>query len=328
MEAPLRQRKLKRFGKSTTEELKEQLNRDFGNQKKHSEEKANSSSLNSDYIKSRPHSTSRSSKPVPRPGLHSRSSLASSRAHSPSSDSGSSSTSLYSRSKRKAATSKSKEILSEKGLQVGDTGLENAKLENNKLVVVKENDLSSSKVEDEINKDLPIWRDENGNHTPLYELTNPRTRLSETLKETKQHQNSDASMIVHTSPIRNQHLEALDNSNSCRSTSSMPPSETARFSSETLKENKEHKIFDASMMVQLPLPIKNQHSEAPVSSHYGGSTSISSDEMYMVLEHYERHLPPDAYFGSTRLWPWQIIIYYRRLKRGPILMENYARRVS
>ena len=184
---------MKGFGKSTTEELKEQFNSDFGNQKKHSEEKANSSSLNSDYIKSRPHSTSRPSKPVPRPGLHSRSSLVSSRAHSPSSDLGSSSKSLYSRSKRSksrlksschtplfvsvspgrpslsspnkvqldlkgflgnAAASKSKEILSEKRLQVGDTGLENAKLENNKLVVVKENDLSSSKVQDEINKEL------------------------------------------------------------------------------------------------------------------------------------------------------------------------------
>ncbi|KAK0586040.1 hypothetical protein LWI29_038502 [Acer saccharum] len=361
---------------------KKRHNRDFGNQKKHSEKKANSSSSNFDYIKSRPHSTSRSSIPVPRSGLHSRSSLVSSRAHSPPSDSGSSSTSLYSRSKRSksrlkssshtplslsvspgrslqsspntvkldlkgilgnAAASKTKEILSEKGLQVGDTRLENAKPENNMLVVENENALSSSKVEDEINKDLPIGRDENGNHTvstSLYEITNPRTRLSETLKETKQHQNSDASMIAHTSlPIRNQHLEAPDNSNSCRSTSSMPPSEkamlTARFSSETLKEANEHRIFDASMMEHVPLPIKNQHSEAPVSSYSGCSTSISSDEMFMVLKHYglelpddnERHLPPDAYFGSARLWPWQII-YYRRLKKGPISMENYARRVS
>ncbi|KAK2655618.1 hypothetical protein Ddye_008670 [Dipteronia dyeriana] len=354
---------------------KKRHNRDFGNQKKRSEKKANSSSSNSDYIKSRPHSTYRSSKPVSRSGFHSRSSLVSSRAQSPSSDSGSSSTSLYSRSKRSKSRLKSsshtplslsvspgqpllsfpnkvklgnaaasnKEILSEKGLQVGDTGSENVKLENNMLVMVNENALSSSKVEDEINKDLPFERDENGNHTvsrSLDEITNPRTITSETLKETKQHQNSDASMTAHTSlPIRNQPLEAPDNSNSCRSTSSMPPSEkamlTARFSSETLKEANEHKISDASMMEHVPLPIKSQRSEAPVSSHSGCSTSISSDEMFMVLKHYglelpddnERYLPPDTYFGSARLWPWQII-YYRRLKKGPISMENYARRVS
>lgn len=54
----------------------------------------------------------------------------------------------------------------------------------------------------------------------------------------------------------------------------------------------------------------------------------------MVLKHYgleldenERNLPPQAYFGSARLWPWEII-YYRRLKKGPISIENYARRIA
>ncbi|KAH7554140.1 hypothetical protein JRO89_XS12G0119000 [Xanthoceras sorbifolium] len=382
-----RNRKLIRYGSSAKIEKidraqkedhrgKKRHNRDFGNQKKHGEKKANSSSsVHFDYIKSRPHSTSRSSKAVPRSGLHSRSRLVSSRAHSPSCNSGSSSTSHYSRSKRSqcrsklsthmslsvsvspdrpvlsspnkgkldlkgflgnAASSKSKEILFEKGLQVGDAGLENAELENNMPVVKNENALSSSKLEDEINEDLPIGRDKNENHTvptSLYEMTTPSTRLSETLKETKQHQNSDASMMVRMSlPIENQHLKAPDNSHLCHSTSSMPLSEkatlTARsLSSETLKAAKEQKLSDASMMVHVPLPIKNQHSEAPVTSHSGCSMSISSDETYMVLKHYglelpddnERHLPLDAYFGSARLWPWQII-YYRRLKKGPISM--------
>lgn len=55
----------------------------------------------------------------------------------------------------------------------------------------------------------------------------------------------------------------------------------------------------------------------------------------MVLKHYgmelpeesERHLPIEEYLGSARLWPWEII-YYRRLKKGLVSVENYARRVS
>jgi hypothetical protein len=54
-----------------------------------------------------------------------------------------------------------------------------------------------------------------------------------------------------------------------------------------------------------------------------------------VLKHYglgcqdenEKPLPAEAYFGSARLWPWEII-HYRRLKKGLISIENYARRVD
>lgn len=55
----------------------------------------------------------------------------------------------------------------------------------------------------------------------------------------------------------------------------------------------------------------------------------------MVLKHYgmklpdenERHLPVEDYFGSSRSWPWEII-YYRRLKKGPISTGNYSRRLA
>ncbi|KAL0309476.1 UNVERIFIED_CONTAM: hypothetical protein Sradi_5889900 [Sesamum radiatum] len=63
--------------------------------------------------------------------------------------------------------------------------------------------------------------------------------------------------------------------------------------------------------------------------------SMSLDEICMVLKHYglqyptetENNLPVEIYFGSARSWPWEMI-YYRRLKKGPISAENYARRIS
>ncbi|KAF5750560.1 serine/arginine-rich splicing factor 4-like isoform X1 [Tripterygium wilfordii] len=65
------------------------------------------------------------------------------------------------------------------------------------------------------------------------------------------------------------------------------------------------------------------------------TASISPEELNMVLKHYglkgtnerERQLSVEDYNGSSRLWPWEII-YYRRLKKGPISTENYARRIA
>ncbi|GER33753.1 splicing factor [Striga asiatica] len=62
---------------------------------------------------------------------------------------------------------------------------------------------------------------------------------------------------------------------------------------------------------------------------------MSSEEMCMVLGHYglqypdekEKDLSVETYFGSARLWPWEMI-FYRRLKRGLISTENYSRRLA
>ncbi|XP_051113966.1 uncharacterized protein LOC127239729 [Andrographis paniculata] len=62
---------------------------------------------------------------------------------------------------------------------------------------------------------------------------------------------------------------------------------------------------------------------------------ISAQEVGMVLKHYGLQHPEengkemavDRYFGSARLWPWEII-YYRRLKKGSISAENYSRRMA
>ncbi|GMH28712.1 hypothetical protein Nepgr_030555 [Nepenthes gracilis] len=62
---------------------------------------------------------------------------------------------------------------------------------------------------------------------------------------------------------------------------------------------------------------------------------ISREELQRVLKHYgleysderEGNLSVEDYFGSARLWPWEIV-YYRRLKKGPVSTENYARRLA
>ncbi|KAJ6853712.1 serine/arginine-rich splicing factor 4-like [Iris pallida] len=62
---------------------------------------------------------------------------------------------------------------------------------------------------------------------------------------------------------------------------------------------------------------------------------ITTPEMILALKHYGLPAPEESesgisvgeYFGAARLWPWEMI-YYRRLKKGPISTENYARRLE
>ncbi|TVU29861.1 hypothetical protein EJB05_21449 [Eragrostis curvula] len=65
------------------------------------------------------------------------------------------------------------------------------------------------------------------------------------------------------------------------------------------------------------------------------SLKLTTNEVISALKHYsmETHevdsldQPVEKYFGAARLWPWEII-YYRRLKKGPISTENYAKRLE
>ncbi|KAL8509469.1 hypothetical protein ACS0TY_016617 [Phlomoides rotata] len=83
-----------------------------------------------------------------------------------------------------------------------------------------------------------------------------------------------------------------------------------------------------------------EHVVAPESdnslrSSSSNSLRMSSEEVCTILKHYglqhpeenEKNLPVEVYFGSARLWPWEII-YYRRLKKGPMSVENYSRRIA
>ncbi|XVE61421.1 hypothetical protein DITRI_Ditri06bG0038500 [Diplodiscus trichospermus] len=103
------------------------------------------------------------------------------------------------------------------------------------------------------------------------------------------------------------------------------------LSPENMREIKGGQDFDALETEDVIVPPLK--TDSGLTS--GHSTSISSEELCMVMKHYGleppdengRHLSAEAYFGSARLWPWEIV-YYRRLKKGPISTENYARRVA
>ncbi|KAF5473509.1 hypothetical protein F2P56_010114 [Juglans regia] len=173
--------------------------------------------------------------------------------------------------------------------------LENSKLDKKMMMVDNENVPSSSKVEHDLEKDHPLERDDNGNHIvsgSSYEATNPSALLSDKGALTA----------------------------GCSAT-------------ESLGEMVEFQNSGASEMEHMLALIEKSDSKTFANSQKG--CSISSEEMYMVLKHYglevpeenERHPSIEAYFGSARLWPWGII-YYRSMKKGPISVENYARRVA
>lgn len=102
-----------------------------------------------------------------------------------------------------------------------------------------------------------------------------------------------------------------------------------------MKETEGFPHSGTSMVDDIPAETQKLASETHVNPHSGRSTIISTEEMCMVLNNYGLELPNDyeksstteAFFGAARLWPWHIV-YYRRLKKGPISTENYARRVA
>ncbi|XP_022744789.1 serine/arginine-rich splicing factor 4-like [Durio zibethinus] len=302
--------------------------------KRHSAKKARliSSSLHPDYNASRSHSKSKSIKHMPRPISWSRSRSISSRAHSLSTNLRTSLISHYPRSISSKSSSmlssptslslsvslsrplpsplnkvqfnlrgtldmsnspESTEIMVRGEPAEGDVELENANFENRVALVDMKNARSSASVETEVEKDQAIQRDDSDNHMTsrsVSQAKNPSTPDSE----------KGAFAAGYLSPER-------------------------------LREIRSSQDFDALTTKDVVLPLIKIDSELTS----GCSTSISLEELCMVMKHYglepsdenQRHLSVEAYFGSACMWPWEII-YYRRLKKGPISTENYASRVA
>lgn len=295
----------------------------------HSAKKVRSVSLppDSDYPASKSCAASQSSKSVSRRSSRTKSRSVSIGAQSLSSDSRSSSKSISSKSRSRSSSftslseslslssfspgkahvkrkcsvyktkiPKSKEILLEKRQPIGGHAhIENGDHES--TMVVENNDHAGVGFEMEVDKknDQPLQRDGKDNHNTsrsIDEDVNPSTPLS----------NLGAHAAGSSSP-------------------------------DGLKEKMDPQSSGAPVMESTQL--KGPPSETPANYCNGRSTCISSEEMCMVLKHYgmelpeesERHLPIENYLGCARLWPWEII-YYRRLKKGVISVENYARRVS
>ncbi|XP_025015063.2 serine/arginine-rich splicing factor 4 [Ricinus communis] len=194
-------------------------------------------------------------------------------------------------------TPESKEILTEKEQPVeGDNGLEEAKVEKRIVAVNSEIGVTPPQAEIEMEKGQPLEKDTEDHQMAscsLYEVSNISTVAVE--------------------------KGTVDNGGSPKSLVEMNCQDSDKLTTELA-----------------PVQMKNPDSDPSISLRSGHSLSISSEELHLVIKHYyghdlqnenQRHLPADAYFGSARLWPWEII-YYRRLKKGPISVENYARRLD
>ena len=188
----------------------------------------------------------------------------------------------------------SKEVLADQGRQVeGVARSENSEQENTVVVVGNENSESFIKMEDDMNKDQPQQKDDirNGILLTSDELKNP-----------------------------------------CTVKAAFTP---ALLSPESLRETTELQKSGTCLMEHPLAPTKKSDAEAMAGSFAGNSTCISSEKIFKILKYYglehsednNKYSSVEDYFGSARLWPWEII-YYRRLKRGPISTENYARRIT
>lgn len=286
-----------------------------------------SSSLPSDYTTSRSLSNSQSSKSLRKSNFHSRSRSLSSRAHSSSSKLRSCSKSQNCRGKglhsmrsssptslsvslnqplppppnkiqlnlRSASINgtapESVDHLAAQGQQVGSImELENLQSKDTGIAVNGKAAVSTTVV-DAMEKDQHVQEDNNENHT----LLNPSDGIADLTK----------------------------------------PIVAGILSPRIVKEAEGFQHSGALMMDNIPTEIQKPVSETNVNPHAGLSTLMSTEEMCMVLNNhglelpkdYERNSTMDSFFGAARLWPWHII-YYRRLKKGPISTENYARRVA
>ncbi|KAL7170638.1 hypothetical protein ACSBR2_035507 [Camellia fascicularis] len=210
-----------------------------------------------------------------------------------------------------ATCHESKEIWVEQAQLVeGDAGSDNSKLETMKVAVENNNAIAPFKVEEQTEKD----NDEDNNRAiskVSSEVKNSCIPLLEKCDVT----------VESLSPQSLGEMSNIHNSDVLVTEQVLVP--TKRSDSEAL------------MIEHLSAPIEKPDPEASVKSSTSIPTSISSEEWYMVLKHYgldhpvenEKDLPVEAYFGTARLWPWEII-YYRRLRKGPISAENYSRRIA
>lgn len=303
-----------------------------------------SSSIHSDYTASRSLSHSESSKFVSKSGSHSKSRSVSSRSRSPSSRSrsGPTSSSSYksmarSRSRSSSPTSlslsvslgrplasspnkiqmnqkgslvdamclDSKEVLMEPvELVEGDARSDNSKLENMALLEENNSAIVPFEVEQDTEKDHPPGGD------------------------------GIKKILVSKVPSEMENSSTPLLGKGDATVKSLSPLALERIKGQTLAPTK-RPDSEALTRDHLSAPMKKPDSQFFARSCTANPTSISSEELHMVMQHYdldcpvgnERDLPIEAYFGTARLWPWQII-YYRRLRKGPISTENYARRIA
>ncbi|KAJ1385781.1 Zinc finger, CCHC-type [Sesbania bispinosa] len=286
-----------------------------------------SSSLPSDYSASRSQSNSQPSKSLPRSSSHSRSRSVSSRARSSSSKLRSSSKSRNCRGKslnsRRSSSPTSLSVslnqplpsspnkiqLNSKGTSINGTTVESVDH------VVAQGQQIGCTMEMENLQSVDTGFAVNGKAAMYTTVVDAREK-----DQCVQEYNNENCILLNPS-------DGVTNLSK--------PLVAGNLSPSIVKETEGFPYSGTLLMNDIPKENQKPASETQVNPHSGLSTIISTEEMCMVLNNYgvelpkdyEKNLTTEAFFGAARLWPWHII-YYRRLKKGPISTENYARRVA
>ncbi|PSS24410.1 Serine/arginine-rich splicing factor like [Actinidia chinensis var. chinensis] len=209
----------------------------------------------------------------------------------------------------------SKEALAEQAQQVeGDAGLDNCKLENMTVPLENNNAVAAFEVvEDTKRRDHSSQSNDNNNCAV--------PKVSSEVKDSCSPLVEKGDVTVESLSPRLGGMKDIQISDTLGMEQTLAPTKGP--------------VSEALVTENLPASTKKPNQESSVRSRIANPTSISSEEPHMVLKHYGLDHPVEngkdssleAYFGAARLWPWEII-YYRRLRKGPISTENYARRVA
>lgn len=274
-----------------------------------------SSSLLSDYSAFRSLTHSQSSKSLPRSTKYSRSRSVSSRAHSSSSKSVSSSKSQNCRGKKlHSMRSSSPTSLS---VSLNQSFLSST----NKIQLNSKNSSTNGAALKSV--DHLVARGQGIDST--MELENLQTKDSDIAVNGQ----AVVSTTAVDATVKDQHVQEDNNKNLTK------PVIAEKLSPRRVKWEVGFQHPRTLMADDIPTEVQKPTLETHITPRSGCSTIISIEEMCMVLsksglelpEGHEIKLTTDDFFGAARLWPWYII-YYRRLKKGPISIENYARRVA
>ncbi|KAL2323037.1 hypothetical protein Fmac_027416 [Flemingia macrophylla] len=285
-----------------------------------------SPSLHSDYSTSRSLSNSQSSKSLSRSSSQSRSRLVSSRSHSLSSKLKSSSKSQYSKGKslnsRRSSSPMSLSVSPNQPLSSSPNKMQ-----------LNSNGSSINGTALESMDHLAVRGQQIGSKMEL-ENTQPQGTCvavnGKAAVYTTVVGGAEKGQFVH----KNNHENHIFLKSSDRVTD-LNKSHIGNLSTQTVNETQGLGHSGKLMLDAVSAEIQKPSSKTNASPHSDLSTIVSMEEIRMVLNNCSLELPKDdednltidAFFGCARLWPWHIV-YYRRLKKGPISTENYARRIA
>ena len=280
--------------------------------KKRSSRRFDSSSLSSDSSTSSPQTHSGTSKSKSRASFHSTSRSISSRSRSVSSSSRSASVSL--RFKSKSSRSRSWSRSSSRRSPTLSVSLEKKSLSCPKNVNV---DVSEDRASSKVHLEHPRSPSSKHHlHNNMESFQAKDGNGSVTCKINKIGHSGDNADEAHYSASTSVYKEHNSGINL--------PKGVAAISDNCREKSR----------LQETSPVK-PNKQIAAGSEGRNSTRITTQEMILALKHYglpapeegESDISVEGYFGAARLWPWEMI-YYRRLKKGPISTGNYARRLE